>query len=528
MNDQKRRPELLITIFLIVCYAVTFLILNFKYLPQFTDGDIYADMLLSRLIWEQKKLFPANWIYGNQYYVIATPVIASVFYGITGSMNAAMAAATTLMGAFIAASYLWMVSSFCRNRTACLLSLLVLLAAPAGQNLLLLPQGQLLFTLASYYSCYLITIFVVFGCYIRSWNSSSSRISIISWIISILLSFACGMQSLRQTAIMILPLCVIEFCVLLFDAVVRKRFGKELNKLSHLFVIVCTLANLLGHFFMQWLKIPAKTIYGTVTLDQSTAFVERLRSLWYAVRGICGIDASQNGLFYVLLMIFFFALAVVTVVVLKKLYQKDPNGAALWSLFSVSLIITGAVSLVLSVAMRQIYLFLWYPLLAVSALLLITNCGDKAGKILSCLICVFAFFNLFFSYGSSVSYAEKKEVSPMQEFCEDAVAAGHRIVYGGWDVTPQFLVWSDGDLTGAFWEEPTFYIRDHINLTDVYSEKDNESAVYLFSKWDLAPNAEIIESEMEYFGTYGTYTAYTAGHQLMRWPEWLAFMNETG
>ena len=116
----------------------------------------------------------------------------------------------------------------------------------------------------------------------------------------------------------------------------------------------------------------------------------------------------------------------------------------------------------------------------------------------------------------------------MQEFSEDAVAAGYQIVYGGWDVTPQFLVWSDGALTGAFWEEPTFYIRDHINLTNVYSEKDNEAAVYLFPKWDLAPNADIIESEMEYFGTYGTYTAYTAGHQLMRWPEWLAFMNETG
>ena len=114
----------------------------------------------------------------------------------------------------------------------------------------------------------------------------------------------------------------------------------------------------------------------------------------------------------------------------------------------------------------------------------------------------------------------------MQQFCADAEEAGYQIVYGGWDVTPQFLVWSDGALTGGFWEEPTFYIRDHINQTDIYTEKSNENALYLFPEWDLAPNADVIESEMEYFGRYQTYTAFTSTHQLMRWPEWLSFMNE--
>ena len=275
----------------------------------------------------------------------------------------------------------------------------------------------------------------------------------------------------------------------------------------------------------QDLKAKSET---AAPLDHATAFPERLRSLWYAVRGICGIDASQNGLFYILLMLFFFALVAGVIVLLRNIYRQDRHGLLLWSLFVISLIITGAASLILSVAMRQIYLFLWYPLLAVSALLLITTYESQPGRLLSFFICFFAAFNLFFSYGSSFSYAKEKDVSSMQEFCEEAVAAGYRTVYGGWDVSPQFIVWSDGALIGAFWEEPTFFIRDHINLTDVYSEDDNKTAVYLFSQWDLAPNAEIIESEMDYFGTYSSYSAYTGRHQLMRWPEWLSFMNEEG
>ena len=217
MMKQIRKSELLIPLILVLFYCAVFLVVNFKYLPYFCDGDIYADMLLAKQIWGKKSLFPSNWIYGNQYSVIATPVLASLCYGITGSMNMAMAAASTLMGAFLIISYVWMVSACGADRSCILVSLLVLLCAPADYGLLYQPQGQLMFTLATYYACYLITVFVVFGCYIRSleYTSSMSRHFLPSWFLAFFLSFACGMQSLRQTAIMVLPLCLIDIIVFL-------------------------------------------------------------------------------------------------------------------------------------------------------------------------------------------------------------------------------------------------------------------------------------------------------------------------
>ena len=81
---------------LLLCLAAffaVFAVTDFVYLPRLVDGDIYADMLLAREIWRQRCLFPSNWVYGNQYYTIATPVAAALFYGLTGSMNVSMAAA---------------------------------------------------------------------------------------------------------------------------------------------------------------------------------------------------------------------------------------------------------------------------------------------------------------------------------------------------------------------------------------------------------------------------------------------------
>ena len=72
-------------------------------------------------------------------------------------------------------------------------------------------QGiQAFFTMASYYACYLINAFIVYGCYIRLRKGEFSGKHIAMSVIGIALSFGTGMQSLRQTAVMALPLVACE------------------------------------------------------------------------------------------------------------------------------------------------------------------------------------------------------------------------------------------------------------------------------------------------------------------------------
>ena len=94
----------LATYFGYICY------LNLSCTPSFYCTDMYSDILYSVRAWETKSLFPDGWVFGNQLYVISTPVLASLVYGIMGDPAVAMAIATILMTLGIFFSYLWMMS----------------------------------------------------------------------------------------------------------------------------------------------------------------------------------------------------------------------------------------------------------------------------------------------------------------------------------------------------------------------------------------------------------------------------------
>ena len=66
-----------------ILFLLSFLIINFKLFPEFCDSDMFVDLYPARLMWEQKKLFPEGWVFGNQYFVIASPVWTAFFYGLT-------------------------------------------------------------------------------------------------------------------------------------------------------------------------------------------------------------------------------------------------------------------------------------------------------------------------------------------------------------------------------------------------------------------------------------------------------------
>ena len=77
LNEKHERAFSLIIILVLLAYFAVFAIVNFAGFAYFCNADMYEDTLVARLMWEQKTLFPENYIFGNQYYVIATPVFAA-------------------------------------------------------------------------------------------------------------------------------------------------------------------------------------------------------------------------------------------------------------------------------------------------------------------------------------------------------------------------------------------------------------------------------------------------------------------
>ena len=155
-RDRGPKTEKLLTgltIGVILCFFAVFAVINFKCFNCFCEPDMYADTLVARLMWEEKTLFPFAYVFGNQLYVIATPVLSALFYGLGASQNTAMALATTAMSLFIVLSFLWMLRPLVKKGLSLWASLLMLVSCVFGEKLVNQEQGQLLFIMCSYYAC---------------------------------------------------------------------------------------------------------------------------------------------------------------------------------------------------------------------------------------------------------------------------------------------------------------------------------------------------------------------------------------
>lgn len=270
LENRKEKLNIfsLLCIIVILSYLVVFTIINFKGMAFFCDGDIYADMLLSTEMWKQKTPFPDNWVFGNQYYLVSTPVIAALIYGATGKMVLSMSVATGIMTVLIFAAFVCMMKTASSGKAAVCVSLLVLAASCISAKGVFSEEAQLLFTLASYYACYLLTMLVVFGDYAGSLKTGDSGFGRLTFIISLILSLLAGMQSLRQMLIMIFPVLALEMLILVFSASAG-RLKTAVRPAAYL------IANVSGCLLMRFLDIPHSTIYAS-TSDAAGSFSGRL------------------------------------------------------------------------------------------------------------------------------------------------------------------------------------------------------------------------------------------------------------
>lgn len=108
---EKKKSDItlsvILTILLLAFLGLVFYV-NLSCNPEYYDGDIYNDINYAKEAWKAKSIFPKDWIFGNQTYVVATPVLAALFYGIIGNGFTAMAIASCIMTVLIVLTYDWM------------------------------------------------------------------------------------------------------------------------------------------------------------------------------------------------------------------------------------------------------------------------------------------------------------------------------------------------------------------------------------------------------------------------------------
>lgn len=497
--------SVVLTVLLLGFVGMVFYI-NFSINPEYYDGDIYNDINYAKEAWKAKSLFPKDWIFGNQTYVVATPVLAALFYGITGNGFTAMAIASCIMTVLTLLTYDWMTRTlFSYNeRTAGFLFMIgfLLLKAHVATS----QQGiQAFFTMASYYACYFINAFIVYGCYVRIRQGKFTGKHIIPAIIGAALSFETGMQSLRQTAVMALPLVACEVLLIIIYSAKDKRFAISY---STLFSAIVFIANIAGLVAMRFIEINQNSIYGTTAFV--SCFKDFFRKLFLNMESVAltfGLDALELRVRLVASIPFLLIILIGFILCVKDYIKNKCNEQGRFVL--VMLLTLGCVSVfaagvLTDVVNRALYYFMIYPLLAVCVSYIIVK-FEKKRDILFSVVAVFAAGMIIFRTAGAVEEikAGKDKSSTAHQIANYMLDNGYDTIYSVFGLSgvmdgAENVVVASGDkihivqFKNVDSSKPMKPV-EYLCVKDGYKQWDNSKSLYLLRDHELPKVKKIAE-----------------------------------
>lgn len=506
---EKKKSDItlsvILTILLLAFLGLVFYV-NLSCNPEYYDGDIYNDINYAKEAWKAKSIFPKDWIFGNQTYVVATPVLAALFYGIIGNGFTAMAIASCIMTVLIVLTYDWMTRTlFSYNERMAgflfLIGVLLLKAHVATSQ-----QGiQAFFTMASYYACYLINAFIVYGCYIRLRKGEFLGKHIAMSVIGIALSFGTGMQSLRQTAVMALPLVACEILMIIIYSIRDKKFAISSSTLFSAIVFVSNIAGLIA---MKFIEINQNSIYGT------TAFVKSLKEFlekgFFNVEYVVltfGLDSLELRVRLVVSTVFLLIILIGFILCVKDFFKNkciDQGRFALVMLLTLGCVSVFAAGVLTDVVNRALYYFMIYPLLAVCVSYIIVKYPGKRKAFFS-IIAVFVAGMIAFRTVGAVGEIKngKDENSTAHQIANYMLDNGYDTIYSVFGLSgimdgAENIIVASGDKIHLVQYKRVDRSKpmkpvEYLCVKDGYKQWDNEKSLYLLREWELPKVRELAE-----------------------------------
>ncbi len=507
--ERIKREKIFSVVLTLLLFAFLGLVfyVNLSCNPEYYDGDIYNDINYAKEAWKAKSLFPKDWIFGNQTYVVATPVLAALFYGLIGNGFTAMAIASCIMTVLILLTYEWMTRTlFSYNERMAgflfMIGFLLLKAHVATSQ-----QGiQAFFTMASYYACYLINAFIVYGCYVRIRQGKFTAKHIVIAVIGVALSFGTGMQSLRQTAVMALPLVACETLLIIIYSVKDKKFAVSY---STLFSAIVFISNIAGLVAMKFIEINQNSIYGTTALVKS--FKEFGKKLFYNIEYVAltfGLDALELRIRLAVSVLFLVIILIGFILCVKDFFKNkctDQGRFVLVMLLTLGCVSVFAAGILTDVVNRALYFFMIYPLLAVCVSYIIIKSEKKRNAFLS-IIAVFAAGMIVFRTVGAVGEIKKgkDESSTAHQIANYMLDNGYDTIYSVFGLSgvmdgAENVVVASGDTINLVQYKRVDRSKpmrpvEYLCVKDGYKRWDNSKSLYLLRDYEL-PYAEKFAEE---------------------------------
>ena len=503
LSEKTKKDKIFSVVLTVLIAAFLGLVfyINLSCNPEYYDSDMYGDIAYAKEAWEAKSLFPQGWLFGNQTYIAATPVLAAVIYGMIHNSVLAMGIASCIMYLFIVFSFNWMMKPvFSYVERASGLLLMVAAVILRGNMATSRRGAQILFTMASYYSCYIITAFLVYGCYIRLRRNEFKKRDIPIAVIAVALSFAMGMQSLRQTAIMTLPLIVCEMFLIVFCSI---RDKKQSFSRSTIFTVIVSAANIAGLVAMRFIDVQQTTIYGEAEINLcfsiKNIISEIISCFIYNIIGSLNIAEEKYYLNYFAVAVFILTILSAFVICLIELIKskgKNTSGFTLELLLVLSCASVFAIDVLTAVECKTIYFFMIYPLLGQSLSVIIRHSGKFSVCFNSVMAVAFAGL-MAFEFTATVREIRvgKDENNEVYQIADYMIDNGYDTLYSVFDIdddrkSGENVALASGDKIYLIqlasvnnWDKSP--VTGFLHIKDDFKTRDNEKSLYLFNAEDM-------------------------------------------
>lgn len=479
MNRRKGEKFISVCFLLILAvYLATIFYINLSCNPLFYSTDMYSDMKYAIEAWSQKSVFPENWVFGNQLYVIATPTIAALLYGVFQNPCIAMGVASSLMGIFTLLSFDWMIKPIFKKINPILLADIVFLSIVlfCGGPIHGETGWQLFFTMCSYYSCYAITAFLALGCYIRSEHILKPDVLAV-FVLSCVMSFATGIQSIRQTIIMTVPIVAVEFLSIVCNKICKRKISVK----QFTVCLSLSFCNLAGFLLSKVIKVQQVAIFGEIKIID---FSDLIMSTMTSVDNVFQLFYNRGMVITYICLIIILMAFVITARYFKNLSAEMKKCIAF---FTISIVLIFAIDSFTTMNVRKIYYFLLYPFIAVIFGSCYMNLSNNFAKklwisVLSILFCVNLFINIY-----PVDFSVNNGYTNIAKYLIDSNV---KTVYAQWNLGESIAIASDWEIEAGFWNssDKPFEKVNYLCNPTVFNESPDK-CVYVFKGWSAVEEA---------------------------------------
>lgn len=389
------------------------------------DMDMALNAHLAKLMWNEKTFFPENWVFGNSYSIIESSNLAALFYGLTHRTTLALSMASSLWVLILAGTFIWCLKPFAPRNAIAIGTLCLAGGIIFGTSAASYTKGlQVLYTMASYYACYLEVLLLSLGGWLRVY--SGRRLHGALWVLILLLNFAVGMHSLREMLVLGIPLSALSVLLIMLHK--QQSVGVRRATVLALFILMAEGA---GYLLIKHLDIPASGNIDPVRLewDMEVLFANFINVCKSLLR-ISGLAFIKDGVKY--LPLFFCALGIAVCVILaivRILRKKDVSFLPLFILFAtISVLAVSGVGIFLFPT-RDIYYFIYWLLATLSIVYLIANSEGRRKTWLTGAVCLIAAVN--YGYNFLPDFIDYHRYAPqMAETTQRLIDEGYTTLYG--------------------------------------------------------------------------------------------------